>query len=49
MVLWSVGVIVKLYGNVVYLGVVLLDADLKQDALITDFACPPVRLTIAYV
>ena len=31
----------KNYGNMVYLGAVLLDADLEQDTLITDFACPP--------
>ena len=31
----------KNYGNMVYIGAVLLDVDLEQDPLETDLACPP--------
>ncbi len=29
------------YGNMVYLGSVLVDAELEQDELMTDFSCIP--------
>ncbi len=29
------------YGNMVYLGAFLIDAELEPDPLVTDFACPP--------
>jgi len=31
----------KDYGNMVYLGAVLVDAELESDSLTMDFACPP--------
>ena len=31
----------KEYGNMVYIGAVLLDTDLEQDPIVTDFSCPP--------
>jgi len=29
------------YGNMVYLGAILINAELEPDTLVTDFACPP--------
>ncbi|MCL2857814.1 MAG: epoxyqueuosine reductase [Oscillospiraceae bacterium] len=29
------------YGNMVYLGAILIDAQLESDSLVTDLACPP--------
>lgn len=31
----------KKYGNMVYLGAILIDAELEPDPLVVDFSCPP--------